>query len=367
MNNYSINALLKKAAELKASDVHLIAGESPCLRINGIIIKSNLPEMTEDDLVSAIEDMMPVSLKDCSFQSQDFDFPYEIQGVSRFRVNIALSMGRHAITIRLIPYKIPSFEELGLPSSVENFSKMDNGIILITGAAGSGKSTTIASILNHINNTQKKHIITIEDPVEYVYESNKSIFTQRQTGFDTKSFTEGMKYALRQDPDVILIGEIRDMETVESALHTAETGHLVFATLHTFNAIQTFHRILSFFPPSERDSIRSQFAEVFRGSISQKLIQKADKSGRVCAVEILQTTPTIKDFFIKDELEEIYKLVDRGRYNNMITFNMSLYDLYIKGQITQEAAIECSDNPNELRNKIRGVYTGSENSFNSIL
>ena len=359
MAEYSIDALLKKAAEFGASDVHLHVGEVPAFRINGNIMKSKLPPITEADMLEAVNAMIPLTLKEKVFNSQDSDFPYEIKGVSRFRVNVAHTFGQHSMTIRLIPPEIPSFEKLGLPSAVEEFTKFENGIILVTGVTGSGKSTTIASMLDYINTNKRKHIITIEDPIEYVYTSKKSIFTQRQVGVDTKNFIDGLKYALRQDPDIILVGEIRDMETVKNALHAAETGHLVFSTLHTFNAIQTFHRIVGFFPPGERDAVRQQFAEVYRGSISQKLIPNIENNGRVYAVEMLQTTPTIKDFFIKDELEEIYKLVQKGSYSGMITFNNSLYNLYCDGKITQETAIENSDNPNELRNMMRGAYSGT--------
>ncbi len=363
MSDYTIDSLLKKAHELGASDLHFIVGEVPSFRIDGKIIKSKLPAVTDEDMMKAIDAMAPVSMRDKIFRSYDSDFPYEIEGVSRFRVNLAMSFGYHSMTIRLVSYDIPSFEQLRLPKVIENFSKLENGIVLVTGIAGSGKSTTIASILDHINQTQKKHIITIEDPIEYVYKSNKSIFTQRQIGIDTASYLDGLKFALRQDPDVILIGEIRDMETVQSALHAAETGHLVFATLHTFNAIQTINRILSFFPPLEREAVRAQFAEVYRGSVSQKLLPNVQGKGRIPAVELLYSTPTIKDFILKDELEEIYKLVQKGSYNDMITFNMSLYDLYKNKLITKETALEHSDNPNELMHYIRGVYSGSENQF----
>ena len=363
MSNYTINSLLEKAQELGASDLHFIVGEVPSFRIDGKIIKSKLEPVTEEDMMHAIDEMAPISMRDKIFRSYDSDFPYEIEGISRFRVNLAMSFGYHSMTVRLVPYEIPTFEQLRLPKTIEKFSTLENGIVLVTGVAGSGKSTTIASILNHINSTQKKHIVTIEDPIEYVYKSQKSIFTQRQIGIDTASFLDGLKFALRQDPDVILIGEIRDMETVESALHAAETGHLVFATLHTFNAVQTINRILSFFPPAERAAVRSQFAEVFRGSVSQKLLPSANGKGRIPAIELLYSTPTIKDFILKDELEEIYKLVQKGSYNDMITFNMSLYDLYKKGLITKEVALEHSDTPNELMHYMRGVYSGSENIF----
>lgn len=363
MSEYNINELLKKAHELGASDLHLIVGEVPSFRIDGKIIKSKLPVVTEEYVNDAIQRTAPRSLLDKIINSYNFDYPYEIYGICRFRINLAKSFGNHSVTIRLVHFDIPTFEQLNLPPSIEKFSELDNGIVLVTGVAGSGKSTTIASILNHINNTKRKHIITIEDPIEYVYHSNKSIFTQRQIGIDTLNFNDGLKYALRQDPDVIVIGEIRDMETIQSALHSAETGHLVFATMHTFNAVQTINRVLSFFPPSERENVRHQFAEVYRGSISQKLIPNAKGEGRIPAIELLHSTSTIKDFIIKDELEEIYKLVKKGSYDDMITFNMSLFDLYKKGLITKEAAIESTDNPNELMHYIRGVYTGSEGSF----
>lgn len=363
MSDYTIDSLLKKAQELGASDLHFIVGEVPSFRIDGKILKSKLEPVTEEDMMRAIDEIAPVSMRDKIFRSYDSDFPYEIEGVSRFRVNLAMSFGYHSMTIRLVPYEIPTFEQLNLPETVGKFTSLENGIVLVTGVAGSGKSTTIASILNSINSTQKKHIVTIEDPIEYVYRSKKSIFTQRQIGIDTASYIDGLKYALRQDPDVILIGEIRDMETVESALHAAETGHLVFATLHTFNATQTINRILSFFQPTERQAVRAQLAEVFRGSISQRLLPNANGKGRIPAVELLYSTPTIKDFILKDELEEIYKLVQKGGYNDMITFNMSLYNLYKQGLISQETAIEFSDSPNELQRLIRGVYSGSENTY----
>ncbi len=363
MSEYTIDILLKKAQELKASDLHFIVGEVPSFRIDGKIIKSKLEPVTEEDMMKAIDEMAPISMRDKIFRSYDSDFPYEIEGVSRFRVNIAMSFGCHAMTIRLIPYDIPNFEELKLPKTIEKFSALENGIVLVTGVAGSGKSTTIASILEHVNNTQRKHIVTIEDPIEYVYKSKKSIFTQRQIGVDTGSYIDGLKFALRQDPNVILIGEIRDMETVQSALHAAETGHLVFATLHTFNAVQTINRILSFFPPGERDVVRSQIAEVYRGSVSQKLLPKADGKGRIPAIELLYSTPTIKDFILKDELEEIYKLVQKGSYNDMITFNLSLYDLYKNKLITKETALEHSESPNELMHYIKGVYSGTDINF----
>ena len=360
MTELAINDLLKKAVELNASDIHFIVNEVPALRIDGNIVKLKSKPLTEEDIHMAIDKIAPSSMRDTLSYSFDFDFPYEIKDIARFRVNVAMSFGQRAMTIRIIPYNIATFKVLNLPPMIEKFTQLENGIVLVTGVAGSGKSTTIAALLNHINNNYQKHIITIEDPIEYVYKSNKSILTQRQIGIDTPNYIDGIKYALRQDPNVILIGEIRDKETVESALHAAETGHLIFATLHTFNAVQTINRILSFFNPSEREMIRSQFAEVFRGSISQKLLPKASGEGRVPATEILFSTPTIKDFMKKDELEEIYKLVQKGGYDNMLTFNQSLYSLIKKDMVTEEVALAHSDNENELRHYINGVFSGCE-------
>lgn len=360
MGETSINTLLKKAVELKASDIHCISDDVPSFRIDGNIVKIKTKPMTEQDINVAIEKMAPSSMRDTISYSYDFDFPYEIENLARFRVNVAMSFGRRVMTIRIIPYNIATFDILNLPPMIEKFTHFDNGIVLVTGVAGSGKSTTIAALLNHINNNFRKHIITIEDPIEYVYKSKKSILTQRQIGIDTPNYIDGIKFALRQDPNVILIGEIRDKETVESALHAAETGHLIFATLHTFNAVQTINRILSFFNPNEREMIRSQFAEVFRGSISQKLLPQANGIGRIPATEILFSTPTIKDFMKKDELEEIYKLVQKGGYDNMLTFNQSLYHLVKNHLITEEVALAHSDNEIELKHYIGGVYSGSE-------
>ncbi len=360
MEEYNINTLLSKAVELKASDIHYITGEVPAMRVNGKILKTNLSAVTQEDIIQAIKTTAPQEIQKQILDSSDFDYPYELKGVARFRINLARTFGKYSLNIRVISFNIPTLKELNLPESLEKFTSLDNGIILVTGSSGSGKSTTIASIIEFINNNYQKHIITIEDPIEYVYTSKKSIFTQRQIGLDTKNYEEGIKYTLRQDPDIIVIGEIRDRDTVKSALFAAETGHLVIATMHTYNAVHTINRLLSFFEPIEREIVRSQFTEVFRGTISQKLLLKADSKGRIPAVEILFSTPTIKDFIIKNELEEIYKLVQKGSYNDMITFNESLYELYKNNLITQETAINNSDNPNELMHLIKGVFYGSE-------
>ena len=231
--------------------------------------------------------------------------------------------------------------------------------MLITGPTGSGKSTTIASLIDYININYPKHIITIEDPVEFIFNNRKCIVSQRQIGVDTKSFPDGVKYALRQDPDVIFIGEIRDRETVVSALKAAETGHLVYATIHTNDAVQTVNRIVNMFDPADRLHVRAQIASILRGTVSQRLVPINGAFGRRPAVELLVVTPTVKDFIEKDNLEEVYDLVKKGSFNIMITMNMSPYNLYAEGIVTEEVALEYSDNKNELRQMFKGVYQGT--------
>lgn len=359
MTKFDINGFLKKAVSIGASDVHLRVEERPMVRKDGKIIKIDMPQLTEEDLMDVINSIVPKTVKTRANSAFDLDFSYEIKGVSRFRVNLSRQLGRSALVIRNIPYTIKKFEELNLPISIEQFARLNNGIILITGPTGSGKSTTLASLIDYINNNYPKHIITIEDPIEFIFTNKKSVVSQRQVEIDTPSFPDGVKYAMRQDPDVILIGEIRDRETIVSALKASETGHLVFATLHTNDAIQTVNRIVNMFEPQDRQYIRSQLASTLRGTISQKLVNSKNGEGRIPATEILVATPTVKDFIVKDELEQIYDLVKKGSFNDMLTMNMSLHKLVQKDLITKEEALEKSDNKNELQQMFRGVYQGT--------
>lgn len=360
MSRFDINGFLKKAVSIGASDVHLRVDERPMVRKDGKIIKIDMPILSEDDLIEIVNALVPKTVKTRANSAFDLDFSYEIKGVSRFRVNLSRQLGRSAIVIRNIPYTIKKFEELNLPISIEQFARLNNGIVLITGPTGSGKSTTLASMIDYININYPKHIITIEDPIEFIFTNKKSVVSQRQVEIDTPTFPDGVKYALRQDPDVILIGEIRDRETIVSALKASETGHLVFATLHTNDAIQTVNRIVNMFDPQDRQYIRSQLATTLRGTISQKLINVKDGEGRYPACEILVSTPTVRDFIIKDELEQIYDLVKKGSFNDMLTMNMSLHKLVQKGFVSEEEALEKSDNKNELQQMFRGVFHGTK-------
>ncbi len=359
MEEFNIIEFLKKAVSIGASDIHLHVGEYPSVRCDGKIIKTDMHVLTDADVVQACYELVPQHLKDSIKSMLDVDFAYEINGTARFRVNVSRQLAKYAVAIRVIPYTIKNLQDLYLPEAINQFTEFDNGLVLVTGPTGSGKSTTLAYMLEHINTHYQKHIITIEDPVEFIFNNKKSIISQRQLLVDTPSYSDGIKYALRQDPDVIFIGEIRDKETASNALKAAETGHLVFATIHTNNAIQTVNRIINMFTPADRPFVRNQLAEILRGTVSQKLVPLAGGVGRHPACEILVVTSTIKDFIEKNELEQIYDLVKKGSFNNMITLNMSLYEMFQRGDITKEAALSASSNKNELKQMLRGVFHGT--------
>ncbi len=356
---FNIVDFLKQAVSIGASDVHIHVGEHPSVRRDGRIIKIDMPPLTDNDVFNACMELAPLHLKDNISSMLDVDFAYEIKGIARFRVNVSRQLAKYAVVIRTIPYAIKKLPELYLPDAINQFTEMDNGLVLVTGPTGSGKSTTMASILDHINSNYQKHIITIEDPVEFIFNNKKSIISQRQLLVDTPSYSDGIKYALRQDPDVIFIGEIRDRDTISNALKAAETGHLVFATIHTNNAIQTVNRIINMYTPADRPFVRNQLAEILRGTVSQKLVPLASGNGRRPACEILVVTSTIKDFIEKNEMEQIYDLVKKGSFNNMLTLNMSLYSMLQRGDITEDAALLASSNKNELKQMIRGVFYGT--------
>lgn len=359
MANFDIVGLLRTAVYKGISDIHLKINEPPAVRISGKIVKTDYEPIEESDFYEIVNILCPQAFRDKVFNNFDSDFSYDIPGVSRFRINLSHELGKLFMVIRVISYYVPNVKDLNLPQSIEKFATFPNGIVFITGATGCGKSTTIAAIINHINKNYNKHIITLEDPVEYIFTPEKSVITQRQIELDTASYSEGVKYALRQDPDVIMIGEIRDEETMSAALKAAETGHLIFSTMHTNDAIQTINRVINLYDIKSRDYIRKQLAESLRATISQRLIPRTDGKGRLPACEILVVTPTVKDFIIKDSPEQIYELVKKGNFNEMISLNQSLYNLFKNGIITKENALYFSDNKIELQQYMRGVYSGS--------
>lgn len=358
--NFSIIQFLKSAVATGASDEHLKVGHAPFIRKNGFIKKTNMHALTKEELDKAVLDIAPASLVDNITSCCDIDFMYEIKGCSRFRVNYNRQMGMPALVIRNISYGIPSLDELELPDVLNKIVQYQNGIILVTGPTGSGKSTTLAALINQISMNYSKHIITIEDPIEYVFNCNRSIISQRQVEVDTKNFSDGIKYALRQDPDVIFIGEIRDKETMAAALKASETGHLVFSTLHTNDAVQTINRIINMFEESNRPIVRRQLADTLRATIAQKLVYSEQNKKRYPACEIMVVTPTIRDYINKDNTDAIYELLSDNNIDDMVSMNSSLASLTSNNLISQEEALENSNDKNELEKIFRGVYQGTK-------
>lgn len=356
---FNIDSLLKSAVAKGVSDIHLKIDEAPALRLNGKIYKTQLPPLTDEDFMGILNKIVPYTYANRVFDKYDIDFSYDIPDCARFRINLSRELGRMFMVIRVIKIQIPTVKELRLPSSIEKITDFNDGIVFVTGATGSGKSTTIAALINHINITKEKHIITIEDPVEYIFTPSRSIITQRQLEIDVASYPEGVKYALRQDPDVIYIGEIRDAVTMNAALKAAETGHLVFATMHTIDAVQTINRIFGFYDPRDKDFIKTQIAETLRATISQRLVPTTEGIGRVPACEILISTPTIKDLILKEKSEDIYELLKRGNVSDMLSMNNSLYSWYKAGIISQEDTVNFSYDRQEIQQMLRGVYHGS--------
>ncbi|MDD3013338.1 MAG: type IV pilus twitching motility protein PilT [Candidatus Gastranaerophilales bacterium] len=360
VQRFDLQAFLKISVSQGISDIHIRINTPPMVRRDGLIIKTKLPPITIEDMELIIKNIVPQNLQAKIDTSYDIDFSIEIPEVSRFRVNLLHDLGNLGFVMRVIPFEIPPIEKLYLPPSLLEFTKFNNGLILITGPTGSGKSTTLASLLDYINQNQQKHIITIEDPIEFMHTNKKCVFTQRQLGTDTDSFPNGMKYALRQDPDIILIGEMRDRETIINALKAAETGHLVFSTLHTNDAVQTINRIINSFEPYERESIRAQIAETLKGTVSQKLVRKAEGKGRVPATEILTVTPAARDYILRDEINQIYDLIKTGSHSSMMSMNLSLHRLFKAGLITKEAALQASDTPAEIQQMLSGAFHGTD-------
>ena len=358
--SFDIDSFLARVVDVGASDIHLTVDERPMLRIGGNIVKIDMPKLSDEDMSDIIYAIIPDLLQEKINEFLDIDFSYEVKNVSRFRVNIAYQLTKPKLTIRVIPYSIKTPDDLGLPDYVDTFIKAKSGLVLVTGKTGSGKSTTLAALINEINKRYQKHILTLEDPVEFVFTNQKSVVTQRQIEIDTASFADGVKYALRQDPDVILVGEIRDQESVKQALLAAETGQLVFATLHTRDTIQTISRVINMFEPVNRDNIREQLADVLVGVISQKLILGTDKKRRHLACEILVNTPTIRDLIKKGQNDDIYEYLKTSTFEKMTTLNNSIYDLLSKGLIAEEDAIYNSEYKIELQQMIKGVYSGTK-------
>jgi twitching motility protein PilT len=341
--------LLMLLIEKKASDLHLTAGLPPMLRIDGEVVATQYERLTPEICQRLVYSLLTDSQKEKFEATNELDLSFGIKGVGRVRMNVFRQRNSVGSALRAIPQKVLTFEELNLPPVVHEIMKLQKGMVLVTGPTGSGKSTTLASMINYLNENRAGHIVTIEDPIEYVHTHKKCIVNQREVGADTGSFGTALKYVLRQDPDIILVGEMRDLETIAAALTIAETGHLVFATLHTTDAASSVNRIVDVFPPHQQYQIRSQLSLVLQAVFAQQLIPHVSGSGRVLAAETLIVTPAVRNLIRETKIEQIYLTMQTGGKFGMQTMNQALYDLYSKHQISYQAAIEASGDPEDFK------------------
>ena len=346
----TMEQLLRLVVERGATDLHISSGNPPRIRVYGRLIKvDQLPPLTPADTQRLCYSVMNEHQKKVFEQKNEVDFSFGIARLSRFRANVFMQRGSVAGAFRRIPFEVMPLENLGLPPVVKSFVTKPKGLILVTGPTGSGKSTTLAAMIDRINSTMEKHIITIEDPIEYLHPHKMCLVNQREVGSDTASFKDALKYVLRQDPDVVLIGEMRDLESIAAALTVAETGHLTFATLHTNSAVETINRIIDVFPSHQQSQVRAQLSHVLEGIITQKLLPRADGKGLVLASEVLVPTPAVRNLIRENKVHQIYTVMQAGQaHHGMQTLNQSLTTLYEKGLITYEQAITSSYNPEEL-------------------
>jgi twitching motility protein PilT len=358
-----INDLLKIAVERKASDLHLKVGAFPVIRIDGTLIPlADMRRLMQEDTIAMAFSIMSARQKEKFKNNFEIDIAYNVPNLGRFRCNIFQQRGTVGLVLRVIPAKILSIRDLLLPPVLEKICQEQRGLVLCTGTTGSGKSTTLAAMIDHINATRNEHIMTVEDPIEFLHRDKKSIVNQREVDVDTKGFSVALRSALRQDPDVILVGEMRDYETIETALTAAETGHLVFSTLHTLDATETINRIIAVFPPHQQKQIRLQLGAVLKSVISLRLMPRADGLGRVPAAEVLIRTNYVRECVEnKEKTKYIKDAIQQGTSQyGMQTFDQSLYGLYKGGLITLEEALKRSTNPNEFKLKIQGIQSTSD-------
>jgi twitching motility protein PilT len=351
----NLHQLLRTMIEKGASDMHVTTGTPPLLRIDGSIVPLKLPPLGPVETKQLCFSVLTEEQRAQFEKYSELDLSFGVKGLSRFRANVYMQRGAVAGAFRTIPFKILSFEELGLPPIVSDFAMKPSGLVLVTGPTGSGKSTTLAAIIDKINGEQRLHIITVEDPIEYLHPHKLSIVNQREVGTDTEGFKQALKYVLRQDPDVVLIGEMRDLETIEAALTISETGHLVFATLHTNSAVSTINRIIDVFPPHQQAQVRSKLSFVLQGVVSQQLLPRHNAPGRVLALEVLVPNPAIRNLIREDKVHQIYSQMQVGQEKYaMQTLNQSLFSLYQRRLISYEEAMSRSLEPEELRMMMEG-------------
>jgi twitching motility protein PilT len=360
-----VNDLLKTAVASGASDLHIKVGSYPMMRLRGQLLPvSDEKRLDHEDVVAMSATVMSKVHAEKFKDAQEVDLAYGVPGLGRFRVNVFQQRGTVGLVLRVIPTQIKSIDELGLPPVLRTLSLEERGLILVTGTTGSGKSTTLAAMIDHINKTRRAHVMTVEDPIEFLHRDQQSIVNQREVAVDTRSFAFALRSALRQDPDVILVGEMRDFETIETALLAAETGHLVFSTLHTLDATETINRIIAVFPPHQQKQVRIQLASVLKGVVSQRLLPTADGNGRAPAVEVMISTAFIRDCIVdKEKTYMIHGAIAAGTSQyGMQTFDQSIFGLYSRGLVSYESALRAASNVDEFKLRVQGISTTSDMS-----
>jgi twitching motility protein PilT len=358
-----VNDLLKIAVEASASDLHLKVGSYPMMRVRGTLMTASTEKrLDHEDVVAISAAVMSTTQRQKFKETQEVDLAYSVPGLGRFRCNIFQQRGTVGLVLRVIPMQIRTIDELGLPPVLKTIAEEERGLVLVTGTTGSGKSTTLAAMIDHINKTRPAHVMTVEDPIEFLHRDNRAMVNQREVAVDTRSFAQALRSALRQDPDVILVGEMRDFETIETGLLAAETGHLVLSTLHTLDATETINRIIAVFPPHQQKQIRLQLASVLRAVVSQRLLPRIDGKGRVAASEIMISTAFIRDAIVdKEKTHLIHGAIASGTSQyGMQTFDQSIFSLFEQHQVSYEEAVRWASNVDDFKLKVQGISSTSE-------
>jgi twitching motility protein PilT len=358
-----VNDLLRIAVQGGASDLHIKVGTYPMIRVRGTLIPATEERRLEhEDVVAMAAAVLPAGHRDKFRDNHEVDLAYSVAGLGRFRCNAFQQRGTIGMIFRVIPMRVATIEDLLLPKVLKKIATEERGLVLVTGTTGSGKSTTLAALIDEINSTRTAHIMTIEDPIEYLHRDNRSVINQREIGVDTRSFGDALRSALRQDPDVILVGEMRDLETIQTALLAAETGHLVFSTLHTLDATETINRIIAVFPPHQQKQVRIQLSSVIKAVISQRLMPRTDGKGRVPAVEVLISTAFIRDAILdKEKSHLIHSAIAQGTSQyGMQTFDQSIFSLYEQGLVSYDEALRWATNVDEFKLRVQGIHTTAD-------
>ena len=364
----NIRAVLEKMIGMRASDLHLKAGTAPIVRVDGVLYTIEDRPPTAQELREVCDQLLSEEQRQYFATHHEIDFAFGVSGLARFRANVFMQRGTPAVALRHVPVQVPSIEELNLPPVVRDLAFSSRGLILVTGRTGAGKSTTLAAMVDTINRTTTRNIISVEDPIEFLHVDRKSFIHQREIGLDTRTFADGLKFVLRQDPDIIMVGEVRDLDTMRTALMAADTGHVVMSSLHTTDVVQTVQRIISFYPPHQHDEVRLSITSNLAAVVSQRLIPRADGKGRVPAVEVMVSTPTVREFILnQDKIPMLHGIVSEGMAEyGMQTFDQSVLQLLRDGLITEQDALKNCNKPNELLLKLKGIEAASDRTWQAL-